>query len=289
MHVQGELANQPPPTLCPPAVANGFHVYASVHNPGAEELLREVAVTFGVAVTRAASEARPGAATARWKRLHVTSDGEAMPSCEHLLLFLNDATWTRGEAGSVQLAAEVTRAMHLGVHILLAHEMPGLGGQEARGGCEFGSFFANDKGATPQELLQAGIYAEIASALRGGAWRPTSMVMFANAMVGDDGASDVAVKEAPPLLSRLFGKRASRSKIRAATPRFDARGQGSPAHRSAKAIVAQRSAKAVTVEFHSPTEEAPADVPLTEGDLSQGAAATSSAHSGAAADHATSI
>ena len=46
--------------------------------------------------------------------------------------------------------------------------MPGIGGQEARFGCEFGTFFSCDDGATPQSLLHRGIYSEIAVALKGG-------------------------------------------------------------------------------------------------------------------------
>ena len=46
----------------------------------------------------------------------------------------------RGEASDA-LAEELSRAMEAGVHVLLAHEMTGLGGQERRAGCSFDSFF----------------------------------------------------------------------------------------------------------------------------------------------------
>eukprot|EP00966_Prymnesium_polylepis_P188228 4362231-Prymnesium_polylepis.2 len=76
--------------------------------------------------------------------------------------------------------------MGAGVRLLLAHEMIGVGGQETRFGCEFASFFSCDDGATPMELLNRGIYAKIAVALKGGEWRKTSMVMLAKAFAGSD-------------------------------------------------------------------------------------------------------
>ena len=146
--------------------------------------------------------------------LYATSDTNRLTECDHLLLYLTSQTWTRGEA-SVALAAEVHRAMDLKVHVLLAHEskrsphpaqpwcrwqpsyharrgmsyacelrlsaVPGAGGQEARFGCEFGSFFSCVYGATPDELLQRNIYSEIAIALKGGPWREASMAVLAMA------------------------------------------------------------------------------------------------------------
>ena len=46
-----------------------------------------------------------------------------IPHSKHL-----PQTWTSGEK-SMRLAHEVARAMSLGIPILLAHEMPGVGGQ----------------------------------------------------------------------------------------------------------------------------------------------------------------
>ena len=64
----------------------------------------------------------------------------------------------------------------MGVRVRSA--VPGAGGQEARFGCEFGSFFSCVDGATPGELLKRGIYSEIAIALKGGPWREASMAML---------------------------------------------------------------------------------------------------------------
>ena len=68
--------------------------------------------------------------------------------------------------------AEIAYAMSNGVSLTLAHEMPGIGGQEARGGAPFSSFFAAC--ATPIELLKAGIYSKLAVPFKGGAWREAS-------------------------------------------------------------------------------------------------------------------
>ena len=62
----------------------------------------------------------------------------------------------------------------LGVELLLAHEMPGID-QDERHGIEFASFFRS----TPQRLLDAGIYVNIAVPLRGAAFRPVSLAMLA--------------------------------------------------------------------------------------------------------------
>jgi len=95
-----------------------------------------------------------------------------------MLLYLNRLTWTRGSESDA-LGTDVLRAMDLGVHVLLVHEMPGQGGQSERGACEFGDFFSCAQGATPQKLLQRDVYSEIAIALKGGTWRATSMAMLA--------------------------------------------------------------------------------------------------------------
>ena len=71
--------------------------------------------------------------------------------------------------------------------------MIGVGGQAARHGCEFGEFFSSPPDGTPGDLLQRGIYATIAVAMKGGAWREASMVLLAQAVAAvaakDDGAN----------------------------------------------------------------------------------------------------
>ena len=52
------------------------------------------------------------------------------------------------------------------MHVFLCCAVPGAGGQELRHGCEFGAFFSCTDGATPGDLLQRGIYSEIAVAMK---------------------------------------------------------------------------------------------------------------------------
>ena len=72
------------------------------------------------------------------------------------------------------------------LQLLLVHEMIGTGGQEARYGCEFGDFFRSPPDGTPGDLQGRGIYATIAVAMKGGAWREASMAMLAQAVAGKE-------------------------------------------------------------------------------------------------------
>ena len=91
----------------------------------------------------------------------ITQNAGELPKCERMIVYLNAQTWTSG-AASARLAEDVAKAISLQVPLLLCHEMRGLG-QEGRHGCEFDQFFAHPKGATPQSLLRANIYATIAT------------------------------------------------------------------------------------------------------------------------------
>ena len=99
--------------------------------------------------SQAGTRARPGAGEVGW------------------VVLLGDPRCCRGgrmERATMSehaaLGAELMKAMDLGVHILLVHEMPGAGGQEQRFGCEFVDFFSCADGATPDALLMRGIYSE---------------------------------------------------------------------------------------------------------------------------------
>ena len=187
-YVDRELASRTAEPL--PAPGAEFHVYCSSLNPGALELMAELARERAFElVERRKSNAVPEVLTKRRYRLstrrsaqvptnvlHVATNAEQMASCDCVLLYLTSQTWTRVE--SAALGAEMLEAMNGGMRILLAHEMPGIGGQEKRFGCEFGDFFGHPDGATPAELLQRGIYSAIACPLKGGAWRKASMVLL---------------------------------------------------------------------------------------------------------------
>ena len=141
---------------------------------------REIAIGKGAVAKTLAMEPQkvPQAAGAPLK---VTSSLAHLSECDHMLLYLTTQTWTRGEA-SEAFAAEVAQAMDLGVHVLLAHEMPGTDPLEARNACEFDTFFSCPEGATPSELLLRGIYnSEVAVPLKAAEWREVSMIQLAMA------------------------------------------------------------------------------------------------------------
>jgi len=187
--VDNEIVSHQPAPLQPP---NGsFHVYCSSFNAGALGLMNEVAqeqrfrALEGVASakqnTSSSFPLSSAGVTAPKGTLHIATDKASLALCDHMLLYLTAQTWTRG-ANSDALAGEIEEALGLGIHILLAHEMPGIGGQEHRHGCEFGAFFACPDGATPRELLNRGIYFEIAVPLKGGPWRKASMALLGSAL-----------------------------------------------------------------------------------------------------------
>jgi hypothetical protein len=181
--VQSELANQRP-TLREPV--GTFHIYCSEHNEGSIALMDELATMMDLglginSVTQRECPRKRSSSSARLNLLRVSSEIASLNRCEHMLVYLNDQTWTRGESGSVQFAADVHQAMDAGVRLLLAHEMVGLG-QDQRHPCNFGIFFACDRGTTPQELLHRGIYGAIATPLKGLQWRQASMAMLLNAI-----------------------------------------------------------------------------------------------------------
>jgi len=109
--------------------------------------------------------------------LTTTMEFGDLKCCDFMLVYLTAHTWTSGSV-SAAFGEELMAALDAGVQLLLVHEMTGNGGQGERGGVPFESFFACENGQTPQELLRAGIYKQIAVPLKGGAWREASMVML---------------------------------------------------------------------------------------------------------------
>ena len=86
--------------------------------------------------------------------LLATTDAASSAEADHFLLLLNAQTWTRGEESDA-LATELMTAMDNGMHILLAHEMPGMGGHEERHACEFGCFFSHADGTSAAPTCRA--------------------------------------------------------------------------------------------------------------------------------------
>jgi hypothetical protein len=148
----------PLPTRC------AYHLFISPSNPGAAEVVEAAAAAFAA------------------ESLHTTDKIEHLQSqeCACMLLLLTDRTWTNG-ATSDALAREVMQATSVGAGVLLAHERPSIykdASGEDRHACEFADFFST----TPEVLLRAHIYAEIAVPLAGGAARPTSQLLLMKAV-----------------------------------------------------------------------------------------------------------
>jgi len=197
-YVDSEIVSKKLKPLPPPAAT--FHIYCSELNLGAAELMAEVADKRGFKLKVVEREAREdsrrrsshtiaveaiakefSSGKKRDELLLMTSNASRLGECSHMLLYLNGQTWTHGVA-STALGKELMVAMDLGVDVLLAHEMPGVGGQDVRFGVEFGTFFSCADGATPPELLARGIYSSIAVPLKSGPWREASMALMGMAL-----------------------------------------------------------------------------------------------------------
>ena len=173
-YVDNEIVNQKLKPL--PQPKQSFHIYCAALNPGSRSLVIEVS---RVREFQIHFEAEADGKSAN--KLYVTTEPANLARSDTMLVYLTGQTWTRGDE-SAKLGEEIGRAMDLDVNVLLVHEMPGAGGQEARHGCEFSSFFSCSDGATPPELLRRGIYSSIAVPLKGGPWREASMALLGMAL-----------------------------------------------------------------------------------------------------------
>lgn len=168
--------------VLPPPRRGGFHVFVSESNPGAAEVVADVARTFNLV------------------ELRTTSDATSMAQCTHILVYLTSRTWKSSDAAA-KFAMEVEKAIDVGCHLLLAHETPGSD-NERRHAVAFDAFLPARGGraghasggcATPARLLELGLYSEIAVPLKGDeigdAFRRSSLALLAQAMadMGRDG------------------------------------------------------------------------------------------------------
>jgi len=155
-YVQEELAhrmrNQQIP-LTPLSMGCNFHIYCSAHNHGAIGVMKEL-VSWCPA-------------------LKYTTRIDQIRECEHIVVLLTGKTWMPGEA-SENFAHDVWEAMRTGVHRFLIHEVPGARqfDNDARHARPFEYFFE----ATPEELITAGLYNEIAMNLAGDEWRAPGLI-----------------------------------------------------------------------------------------------------------------
>jgi len=181
-----------------PAPHGGHHIYCSPLNPGATDLVMEASRKQGFYLH--VNDSAADAVTSKLGDvLHVTTELESLLEADHMLLYLTTKTWTRGPE-SEKLCAELLWAMDLGIHILLAHEMPGVGGhKDERNGCEFEAFLSNPKGVTPPKLLQRGLYSGYAIELKAGAWREASMALLGMALGMSKAEIETAKEGGDPL------------------------------------------------------------------------------------------
>jgi len=176
-YVTREIVSMKGRPLRPPTAS--FHLFCSALNPGAVELMEEVSLKCSFQV-KLESESTGKTCNG----LHITTNVANLAKSDHMLLYLNGQTWTRGPE-SAALGDELLEAMRLDVHVQLAHEMPTVYDRQLsrsffkeRFGCEFDTFFRHPKGATPPKLLKRGLYREIAVPLKGGPWREASMALM---------------------------------------------------------------------------------------------------------------
>ena len=103
-----------------------------------------------------------------------------MGEADHVLLYLNKSTWSNDDAQrKAALTAEVRTALTERRKLLLVHEE-----DDDRGGVAFAHFFGGAD-ATPPELLQLKIYAEIAIPMKAGAYRSISLALVERALSSD--------------------------------------------------------------------------------------------------------
>ena len=125
-----------------------WHLYCSPKNEGAK------------AVGQLLEKACGGKHGFKW-----TENMEKLEQCGAMLVLLNRKTWS-----SARFAKQVRLAMREGVRLQLAHEVPGAQKESYnRYDCPFDEFF--DKESTPKQLIDAGLYTDIAMNLAGGEWR----------------------------------------------------------------------------------------------------------------------
>jgi hypothetical protein len=161
LYLQGEVASLKVGLKRP---TKEFHLYCSPFNAGAKELAEELQGSDVL--------------TNKQSVLKWTASLSARSRCEHMLVLLDDRTWTSGET-TAKLIAEIESGITAGIHMLCVHEFPSVVGPP-RHTCDFGLMFRSDW--TPDHL-QSGptnLYKEIALALKGAEWRKPGLVALAS-------------------------------------------------------------------------------------------------------------
>jgi len=166
LYLQGEAATGKV-SLAPPLKGREYHLFCSEFNAGAFALAEELKQS-SVWATKGKKASVP---------LTYTQDVSKLESCDHMLVLLDNRTWTSGE-DTAKFVEHIHEAMRLGVHINCVHEFPAVVGPP-RHECDFGLMFGDDW--TPAHLTggKMNLYKEIALALKGVKWRQPGFVAFA--------------------------------------------------------------------------------------------------------------
>ena len=136
-------------------------LWASPANPGAAELGNELVAIFpGLAISTAeVDEDASSSVSTRPSSAHRTQAHRA-GDVTHMLLYLTESTWS--EDDGERLAEQVKQARSEKLPIVMAHE-----NDPALGGIAFNHFFET----TPQELIDDGLYRDLARAFFPGVYR----------------------------------------------------------------------------------------------------------------------
>jgi len=171
LYLQGEAATGKI-SLPPPLKGREYHLFCSPFNAGAEDAAEELRDS-SVWITKGKKASAP---------LTYTTDVDKLASCDHMLVLLDERTWTSGE-DTAKLVEHIHQAMRVGVHLNCVHEFPAVVGPP-RHECEFGRMFNDDW--TPAHLTggKSNLYKEIALALKGVEWRQPGFVAFASKIAG---------------------------------------------------------------------------------------------------------
>ena len=215
-HSAAKQAEQPPAEQ-PPAETRGDE---GVHRKGVRfDDHAGAAPAAGESLSRSPAAAESSGSFARSRRklreptsLLASTQLDDLPRCEQMLIYLRGDTWVSGER-SAAFAQEVRRAMDADIPLLLAHEMPGLGGQHARDGIDFGSFFSSERGATPADLLLRGCYSKIAVPLKGAEWRKASLVLLLEGICAAAADADARASEGSSTRLSWRSSRSERSAL----------------------------------------------------------------------------
>ena len=197
----------------------------SCRNPGAAEAARELMSRFKQSlkvreismsteldeyIERVRALKRQSSRLSRDKSS--SSLSTATGAAPRFVLYLNDKTWV-GDDG-LQLAALVRRVLAASIPIVMLHE----NGLE-RGGCHFARFFQT----TPGDLIDDGIYSQLALALYDGVHREVSLRLVAETLGARGGRSRFSlVGRLQTRLSRLAELARSKVYFGGSIPSMDA-------------------------------------------------------------------